>query len=365
VPVAVSNQQRTMSDTAVGVIVPCYNYGRYLRECVTSVLSQTGVDVRVLIIDDASTDHTAVVAGELAADPRVELRRHRVNQGHTQTYNEGIGWVTAKYTVVLDADDLLTPGALQRACALLDAHPNVGFVYGRALIFRDGHARPRPRTGPVDWKIWSGSDWFELRCRMTECCIYSPEIVVRTALLRQLGGFRAELPHAGDFELWMRLALYADVGYVKGPDQAYYRDHATGMHRQQFGTVLADLTQVKAAFEVLFREHAEAIADGERLEAIVRCMLARRALRAACRVYDRGQLNPAEVAGLEELALTTYTAARTLVEWRGLQRRKQLGPHLCCLLQPFTVMAVQRVVRALQRLRWEREGLCVQRAGRL
>jgi glycosyl transferase family 2 len=358
-----------MSDTAagpcVGVVVPCYNYGRYLRECVTSVLAQTGVDVRVLIIDDASTDDTAAVAAELVADPRVEVRRHPVNQGHTRTYNEGIRWVTGRYTVVLDADDLLTPGALQRAGALLDAHPNVGFVYGRALIFRDGHARPRPRTEPVGWKIWSGSDWFELRCRMTECCIYSPEIVVRTALLQQLGGFRAELPHAGDFELWMRLALYADVGYVKGPDQAYYRDHAAGMHRQQFGTVLADLVQVKAAFEVLFREHTEAIADGERLEAIVRRMLARRALRAACRAYDQRQQDPAEVLGLEELALTTYAAACTLGEWRGLQRRKWLGPRLCWLLQPFTLLTAQRVFRALQRLRLEREGLCVQRAGGL
>ena len=45
----------------VDVIVPCYNYGRFLRECVESVLSQP-VDVRVLIIDDASTDDTPQVA---------------------------------------------------------------------------------------------------------------------------------------------------------------------------------------------------------------------------------------------------------------------------------------------------------------
>ena len=53
---------------SVDVIVPCYNYGRFLRECVESVLDQDGVDVRVLIIDDASADDTPDVGRALAAD---------------------------------------------------------------------------------------------------------------------------------------------------------------------------------------------------------------------------------------------------------------------------------------------------------
>ena len=56
----------------VDVAVPCYQHGAYLRDCVASVLGQ-GVDVRVLIVDNASTDDSPAVARELAADPRVEL----------------------------------------------------------------------------------------------------------------------------------------------------------------------------------------------------------------------------------------------------------------------------------------------------
>ena len=51
---------------SVTVLVPCYNYGRFLRQCVDSVLSQTGVDVRVLVVDDASTDDSATIAAEIA-----------------------------------------------------------------------------------------------------------------------------------------------------------------------------------------------------------------------------------------------------------------------------------------------------------
>ena len=75
----------------IDVFIPCYNYGRFLYQCVNSVLGQEGVDVRVLVIDDASPDNTAEVAAALAReDPRVTVIRHSSNKGHINTYNEGI-----------------------------------------------------------------------------------------------------------------------------------------------------------------------------------------------------------------------------------------------------------------------------------
>src|SRR4051812_8374346 len=97
----------------VDVITPCYKYGRFLRRCVQSALDQQGVDVRVLILDDASPDNTPDVAAELLKeDSRVQYRRHAVNQGHIATYNEGLNWASGDYLLLLGADDLLTPGAL-------------------------------------------------------------------------------------------------------------------------------------------------------------------------------------------------------------------------------------------------------------
>ena len=73
-----------------------------------------GVDVRVLIIDDASTDDTPQVGQTLAStDSRVQFRRHDANKGHIATYNEGLlGWAAARYSLLLSADDALVPGAL-------------------------------------------------------------------------------------------------------------------------------------------------------------------------------------------------------------------------------------------------------------
>ena len=116
----------------VDVFVPCYRYGRFLETCVGSILSQEGVDVRVLILDDASPDETESVGRRLErADSRVEYRRHAVNAGHIATYNEGIAWATADYVQLLSADDVLTPGALARITRVMDAHPEVTLGYGR------------------------------------------------------------------------------------------------------------------------------------------------------------------------------------------------------------------------------------------
>src|SRR4051794_13884437 len=110
----------------VSVIVPCYNYGRFLEQCVGSVLSQDGVDVEVLVIDDASPDGSAEAARALGRDPRVQVSCHAENRGHIATYNEGLAWARGDYLLLLSADDCLTPGALTRAATLMDAHPAVG-----------------------------------------------------------------------------------------------------------------------------------------------------------------------------------------------------------------------------------------------
>ncbi len=103
------NQLR--SPASVDVAIPCYPYGGFMRDCVTSVLTQAIRDVRVLIIDNASTDDSVEVALQIAAeDPRVEVIARRRNLGPHASFNEGIDWARATYFLVLCADDLLAPG---------------------------------------------------------------------------------------------------------------------------------------------------------------------------------------------------------------------------------------------------------------
>ncbi len=345
---------------SVSVIIPCYNYARYLRQCVESVLSQSGVEVRVLIIDDASTDDSGEIAAALAnEDSRVELRAHEANLGHVRTYNEGLFLARETYTVLLDADDMLTPGSLSRACALMAAHPGVGLVYGHPLAFGDGPPRPLPSVAPARWKIWPGQEWFKIRCRLIENCIRSPEVVMRTSVLRKVGGFREELPHSGDLELWMRFALHSDLGYVAGPDQAFYRDHAAGLHNARFSGALADHAQISSAFDLLFRDYRRMIADSDRLAARVRRRLAVRALRLAWRAYDREPFDLNEALALEASAGNTKNDAHVILARCRLRMRKKLGAGLWrAFARTLNLMTiVPRRLNHLQHRRLQRAGL--------
>ena len=79
-------------------------------------------------------------------------------EGHIATYNEGLlEWADCDYTVLMSADDRLTPGALRRATDLFDSHPDVGFVYRHPVYFQHGQEPPPARTS-VPWRsIWPGT----------------------------------------------------------------------------------------------------------------------------------------------------------------------------------------------------------------
>ncbi len=341
----------------VSVVVPCFRYGRFLPACVESVLTQDGVEVRVLIIDDASPDDSADVAKRLAAsDDRIEVAVHEVNRGHIATYNEGLlDWAEGQYSVLLSADDLLTPGALKRAVGVLERDRQLGFVYGRPVRFADG-VLPPARTRMTGVNTWNGIDWLRRVCRLRHSVISTPEVVVRTALQKQLGGYLPELPHTGDIEMWLRFAAHANVAYIKGADQAYYRMHSSNMTHARVPVV--DLQQRKAAFDVIFQHHGSRIPGAEGIRAELNRGLAREALWAACSAYDRRQLDEVPVDELEAFARDTYPSVSRLREYWALQWRRRVGPEACARAHPLLISTVTRRLRSeLWWRHWAREGI--------
>lgn len=332
----------------VSVLVPCYNYAHFLPGCLESILSQEGVDVEVLVIDDASTDSTSQVAASIAGrDPRVTVRRHETNIGHIATYNEGLERVAGDYTLLISADDRLVPGGLLRATRVMDANPKVGFVYGRAVVFRTDDSMPAPRT-PVDFRheVRSGREWLAMVCREGENPTASPEVLVRTSLQRDVGGYRPELPLSGDLEMWMRFAARSDVGVILDADQAYYRVHPKGLQRTRFQSPLVRQEQRRLAFDLFFREEGRRLPEAERLRETAMRSVAREALRAASLAFDRGELDGVGVEELIEFAVSAYPDARSLREHSALAWRIRLGPARTARLRPVLDVALLRRPRA-------------------
>ncbi|WP_131784760.1 glycosyltransferase family 2 protein [Protofrankia symbiont of Coriaria ruscifolia] len=346
VPAGTLNRRPTVS-----VVVPCYNYARYLVECVETVLSQEDVDPEVIIVDDASTDASATVAEALAtADNRVRVIRHPTNRGHIATYNDGLAEATGDYVVLLSADDLLLPGSLARATALLDANPSVGMVYGHPTHLYEGTKPKPPRTRVRNWTIWSGPEWIRLRCRAGINCIFNPEVVLRTSVQREIGGYRSDLPHSGDLEMWMRAASVADVGRVNGADQAYYRVHAASMQRTVYAGHLTDLQARWDAFRVVLTEHAEGIPGSGEMLATVQRTLANEALGQISRIYSDGREDPDAdlVDSYLQFARELYPDTPALSAWRTIPVARRTGEHR-------SAVAALNAYRTIEdKIRWRR-----------
>ncbi|MDM9646065.1 glycosyltransferase [Rhizobium sp. S163] len=313
----------------VSVVVPCYNYGRFLRQCVTSLITdQPGIDVEIIIVDDKSTDNSLETARQLQREePCVKVIAHETNQGHIATYNEGLDAATGDYVLLLSADDLVTPGALTRAAELLAAEPSVGLVYGNAIHFHD--TLPQSRTDQSGWIIWPGNDWLSLRCKSGYNVVASPEVIMRTSTLRSFGGYRADLPHAGDFEMWLRTSAVADIGFLLNVDQAYHRHHTSNMNKVDFssGTTngrFIDLSQRWQSFQVVFSGVGRGLHNAAELLELARKTMSRQALEHVSYAYARGKRD-FPYKRFEALALEIDPAARQSPMGRAVARRERLG----------------------------------------
>jgi glycosyltransferase involved in cell wall biosynthesis len=306
----------------VDVIVPCYNYGSMLDGCVHSILSQEGVSVRVLVVDDASTDETAQAGRRLAArDARVHFFRHEANQGHIASYNEMLARVTADYCIILSADDLLTPRSLLRATRIMESHPEVGLAYGRDIPFRD--APPLVQTAfpsVCSHTIHQYREFLERSCRLGHTGIQAPAAIVRTSLHRAIGGYLPELPHSGDTEIWLRMAAGAPVLELHA-DQAFRRLHSRSMSVTY--SPLDRLREQRRAFDIHFNAFRATRPEIAAAEPIVARTIAESAFWSGARAFDAGEdgLCRAFLAFAEE---TDAGIAKTAA-WRRFTWKRRAG----------------------------------------
>jgi len=316
----------------VDVAIPCYNYGRYLRACVESILSQDGVSVRVLIIDDASSDDTAEIGQSLALeDRRVQFRRHVQNVKNIATFNEGIDWAEGEYFLILSADDYLLPGSLRRAAAVFMEHPDVVLACGQAIVSREEerfqvHA---PAQQPAGFQLISGRTFIESLCAdSANNPIWSPTAVVRTSAQKRAGGYSAQIPHAGDLEMWLRFARLGSIA-VLNSFQAVYRRHSSNMHVSYAG--VSNLRQHLLAFESAIADFAGEIDDRDILQKCYRRGLAMGAIRAA-----NHALNEEDRARYQEavsFAIDVDPTIRRTLKWQEMQFRRLIGPQGVSLLR--------------------------------
>ncbi|MFC7496703.1 MULTISPECIES: glycosyltransferase family 2 protein [unclassified Nocardioides] len=228
-----------MSNPYFSVVTPVYRpEPGALSATIDSVVGQTFADWELILVDDHSDQEgvTEVLRRAAERDERIRLVEREANGGIVASSNDGIDAARGEFVVLLDHDDLLTPDALERNHAVISRHPNADYLYSdEDKVGEDGRHYDEFRKPP-----WSPE---RLRAQM-----YTSHLsVLRTALVREVGGFRDGFDGSQDHDLVLRVTERAR--HVEHVPQVLYHWRASA------GSTAADL-------------HAKSYADDARRRAV-------------------------------------------------------------------------------------------------
>jgi glycosyltransferase involved in cell wall biosynthesis len=200
----------------VSVIIPCFNYGSFVRDAVNSALAQTVKSLEVIVVDDGSTHHeTKRVLDDLAHTPGVRVVR-QTNQGLPSARNTGLLLARGEYICCLDADDLIEPTYLEMAIAVLEADRSVGFAYSWVQLFGD------------EERVWKTQDFHVDNARVDNHTAVSA--VFRRDDWLAAGGYRPNMRLGyEDWDFWLRLACLGRRGRVLRTPLFNHRRHGRTM----------------------------------------------------------------------------------------------------------------------------------------
>jgi GT2 family glycosyltransferase len=248
------------ADPGVDVVVPCYNGARYLARTLDSALAQAYAPLRVLVVDDGSTDESRRIVERYRG--RVGYV-HKENGGQASARNLGIARTRGAYVCLLDADDILAPTMVARLVERLEGSPDADFAHSPPLAFfgRDEHHLAAEHWRPaVDW----GSYREPLSIL---CAIHGSATVFRRRTFDRFGLFpeARALQGCEDWHFWLQAVLKgAVVAYV--PDVlCLYRKHLGSSSASRSGIARRE-TELMRAARGLFDRHG---VQGERDRAVL------------------------------------------------------------------------------------------------
>ena len=205
-------------EPVVSVVIPTWNRPDFVLEAIESVLSQTGVPVEVIVVDDVSTDDTVARLRALG-DARLRVFALAEKRERSAARNHGLARARGEFVFFLDDDDHLLPGALATLVDRLRVHPNAVAAVGRAVMF-DEQGQRALGIDPTGCFLRSPST--EL---MAGWCAQCGQVLIRADEVRGCGGWSEGLSVAEDQDLWLRLALRGPFAFTGEPVVAW-RMHA-------------------------------------------------------------------------------------------------------------------------------------------
>lgn len=206
----------------VSVIIPNYNYEKFIAATVESVLAQTYENIEIIIVDDGSKDNSLEVLKQFGEKIRIIEQK---NQGVSEARNNGVRNSTGDFVAFLDADDIWLPEKLQRQIEKFNSDAEIGLVHCSMTLID-------PQDKPIGELKDGQEDWVA-----EEFLLFERGVVVgagSTALVKrqifdEVGGFDLRLSTAADWDFCYQISCKYRFGFISEP-LVLYRMHGTNMH---------------------------------------------------------------------------------------------------------------------------------------
>ena len=208
-----------MSEPVVSVVIPAYGHADYIGDAIRSVLDQTtNAAIEIIVINDGSPDNTAA-----AVQPFVKAGQIRYfeqhNSGQATARNRGIAESYGEFLQLLDDDDVLTPGKIERQLQLFAQHADAVCVYG---AYQRVDANLQPLPDQTKHEMPSGNVYNAMR---EACKMLSPgQALFRRSAIEQVGGLDETVWGSDDWDLYIRLAKLGPFVF-DGEVGLHYRWH--------------------------------------------------------------------------------------------------------------------------------------------
>lgn len=223
----VSARARIGPGPKVTAIIPCFNREKFIGEAVQSVLDQTYSNIETLVIDDGCTDSSRAVLDTFGDRIRVLEHPGRQNRGQSAGINLALSQSQSDYVAILDSDDRWLPDKIAEQVEYLEAHPDVGLVYGRGEAVDENGRHLFYIHGP-DHRETSDPHRVLLDCYF----LLPNNSLVRRSVFEQVGGFDETLRSAQDHDMAIRVAEVTRLAFV---DRMWfqYRRHPDSISRRK------------------------------------------------------------------------------------------------------------------------------------
>jgi glycosyltransferase involved in cell wall biosynthesis len=201
--------------STISVVIPTYNRYSYLIEALDSVFSQGRPPDEVIVVDDGSSDGTAIKLENAQLPIRLIKQK---NAGPAAARNRGIRESTSDWIALLDSDDVWLPEKLAIQEAFLVENPHIDFLFGHMINFGQGLDDTKPEILSEAVYTYCKENSSDLKdlvdCLLISNPIPTPSVIFRKSCIQSVGYLREDLRCAEDYDWWIRWSLLAKCGFI-------------------------------------------------------------------------------------------------------------------------------------------------------